>query len=97
MRETALAERQLELRPHLTLGSREAVKEAVALGIGIGIVLDREQGFDPRLRAIAISDMEIVAGEYLVTRRETRSLGSVAALLAIAHDIANGTTAGRHA
>lgn len=95
--ETALADRQIELRPHLTLGSREAVKEAVALGIGIGIVLDQERGFDPRLRAIAISDMEIVAGEYLVTRRETRSLGSVAALLAIAHDIAHGTTAGRHA
>lgn len=95
--EAALAERQLELRPHLILGSREAVKEAVALGIGIGIVLDQERGFDPRLRAIAISDMDIVAGEYLVTRRETRSLGSVAAFLAIAHDVANNRTAGRHA
>lgn len=94
--EAALAERQLELRPHLILGSREAVKEAVALGIGIGIVLDQERGFDPRLRAIAISDMDIVAGEYLVTRRETRSLGSVAAFLAIAHDVANNRTAGRH-
>lgn len=95
--EAALAERQLELRPHLILGSREAVKEAVALGIGIGIVLDQERGFDPRLRAIAISDMDIAAGEYLVTRRETRSLGSVAAFLAIAHDVANNRTAGRHA
>lgn len=86
--EAALAERSLELPPHLILGSREAVKEAVAAGIGIGIVLDQERGFDPRLRAITVSDFDIVAGEYLVTRRETRSLGSVAAFLAIAGEIA---------
>ncbi|MGO4170848.1 LysR substrate-binding domain-containing protein [Bosea sp. TAF32] len=82
--EAALAERKLELPPHLVLGSREAVKEAVAAGVGIGIVLDQERGFDPRLRAIAVSDFDVVAGEYLVTRRETRSLGSVAAFSAIA-------------
>ncbi|MGO4404499.1 hypothetical protein AB4Z10_09565 [Bosea sp. RAF48] len=70
------------------LGSREAVKEAVAAGIGIGIVLDQERGFDPRLRAITVSDFEIVAGEYLVTRRETRSLGSVAAFSAVASVVA---------
>lgn len=95
--ETALAECRLELRPHLTLGSREAVKEAVAAGIGIGIVLDQERGVDPRLRAIAVSGMDIVAGEYLVTRRETRSLGSVAAFLAIARDVAKDKAAGRSA
>ncbi|TCR70478.1 LysR substrate-binding domain-containing protein [Bosea sp. BK604] len=86
--EAALAEHGLELPPHLILGSREAVKEAVAAGIGIGIVLDQERGFDPRLRAITVSDFEIAAGEYLVTRRENRSLGGVAAFLAIAGEVA---------
>jgi aminoethylphosphonate catabolism LysR family transcriptional regulator len=82
--EAALAERGIELAPHLVLGSREAVKEAVAAGMGIGIVLDRERGFDPRLRALTVCDFNVLAGEYLVTRRETRSLGSVGAFVAIA-------------
>ncbi|AMJ59403.1 LysR substrate-binding domain-containing protein [Bosea sp. PAMC 26642] len=82
--EAALAERGIEITPHLVLGSREAVKEAVAAGIGIGIVLDRERGLDPRLRTLTMSDFNIFAGEYLVTRRETRSLGSVGAFVATA-------------
>lgn len=95
--EAALAQRSLELPPHLILGSREAVKEAVAAGIGIGIVLDQERGFDPRLRAITVSDFDIVAGEYLVTWRETRGLGSVAAFLAIAREVARGKATRRRA
>lgn len=82
--ETALAQHGIEIAPHLILASREAVKEAVAAGIGIGIVLDRERGFDPRLRALTVRDFNVMAGEYLVTRRETRSLGSVGAFVAIA-------------
>lgn len=85
--ETALASHSLEISPHLVLGSREAVKEAVAARIGIGIVLDQELGRDPRLRAIPVSDVRITAGEYLVARQETRSLGAVAAFAAIALDV----------
>ncbi|MBS7700275.1 MULTISPECIES: LysR family transcriptional regulator [unclassified Chelatococcus] len=90
--EEAMAARNIELPPHLILGSREAVKEAVAAGIGIGIVLDQERGLDPRLRSITVSDLDISAGEYIVTRRETRGLGSVAAFLAIANEIAKFKT-----
>ena len=89
--ETALASRSIEIPPHLVLGSREAVKEAVAAGIGIGIVLDQELGRDPRLRAIPISDLRITAGEYLVARQETRGLGAVAAFAAVAHEVFKGT------
>ncbi len=46
--EAALARHGIEIAPHLVLGSREAVKEAVAARIGLGIVLNRELGFDPR-------------------------------------------------
>ncbi|MDF2810492.1 MAG: transcriptional regulator [Microvirga sp.] len=85
--EDALARQAIEIAPHLVLGSREAVKEAVAAGIGIGIVLDREVGVDPRLRAIKVHDADTTAGEYLVTRLETRSLGAVASFAAIAVDL----------
>lgn len=71
----------------MVLGSREAVKEAVAAGIGVGIVMDRELDFDPRLRALPISDANTTAGEYLVTRRETRGLGAVAAFAGIAREV----------
>jgi len=89
--EDALARHAIEIAPHLVLGSREAVKEAVAAGIGIGIVMDRELGFDPRLRALAIDDADTTAGEYLVTRRETRSLGAVATFAAIAREVFGST------
>ncbi|MGO4675589.1 LysR substrate-binding domain-containing protein [Bosea sp. 2YAB26] len=93
--ETALADHGIEITPHLILGSREAVKEAVAAGIGVGIVLDRERGFDPRLRALTVRDFDVMAGEYLVTRRETRSLGSVGAFVAIALAAFKGGAADR--
>ncbi len=63
--EAALARHGIEIAPHLVLGSREAVKEAVAAKIGLGIVLNRELGFDPRLHAVAIADAPARADEYL--------------------------------
>lgn len=93
--EAALMEHGIALTPHLVLGSREAVKEAVAAGIGVGIVLARERGCDPRLRALTVSDFDVSAGEYLVTRRETRTLGSVGAFAAIALDAFAGDAPAR--
>lgn len=85
--EAALARQGLGLTPHLVLGSREAVKEAVAARIGLGIVLNRELGCDPRLHAVAITGAPARADEYLVTRRETRQLGAVAAFAAVARSV----------
>ncbi|MBS7542824.1 LysR substrate-binding domain-containing protein [Ancylobacter oerskovii] len=82
--EAALARHAIALAPYLVLGSREAVKEAVAAKIGLGIVLSRELGCDPRLHAVAIEGAPARADEYLVARRETRHLGAVAAFAAIA-------------
>lgn len=82
--EAALAKHGIAVSAHLVLGSREAVKEAVAAKIGLGIVLNRELGCDPRLHAVAIAGAPARADEYLVTRRETRHLGTVAAFAAVA-------------
>lgn len=65
------------------LGSREAVKEAVAAGLGIGVVFDNELGADERLVGIPIRDAS-AASEYLVCRPELRDLGVVAAFIAAA-------------
>jgi aminoethylphosphonate catabolism LysR family transcriptional regulator len=47
----------LNLPVVLELGSREAVREAVALGLGIGFLFERECTADPRLIAVPLSDM----------------------------------------
>ncbi|MDF2999038.1 MAG: transcriptional regulator [Xanthobacteraceae bacterium] len=91
--ENALARDGVAIAPQLVLGSREAVKEAVAARIGLGIVLNRELGFDPRLHAVALADAEARADEYLVTRRENRQLGAVAAFAAVAREVFGERTA----
>jgi aminoethylphosphonate catabolism LysR family transcriptional regulator len=82
--ETALAARSVEILPALVLGSREAVKEAVAVGLGVGIVLDRELGHDPRLRGVRVTGADMTASEYLITRPEARKLGAVREFIEIA-------------
>lgn len=82
--ERALARSDVPVSTRLTLGSREAVKEAVAAGLGLGIVLDREIGRDPRLRGIRVKDADMAAGEYLVTLAKNRDRGVIREFFAVA-------------
>lgn len=82
--ERGMAARGVEVTPTLVLGSREAVKEAVAAGLGLGIVLSREKGSDPRLRGLPVDDAAMTADEYLVTLPDLRARGAVAAFTDVA-------------
>jgi DNA-binding transcriptional LysR family regulator len=78
----ALTERAFEqagvpYNPILTVESREAVKEAVANGVGFGTVLDGEIGEDARIRALPVRDLDISCGVYLVCLRETLEIPAV--------------------
>lgn len=75
--EGALRRHGITIRPRLVLGSREAMKEAVAAGIGLGIVLNQEVGSDPRLRGIEVDGLEASAAEYVVTRPDIAQHGAV--------------------
>ena len=58
----------------MELGSREAVREAVAAGLGLGVVNFAEVGRDPVL-TISVSDTTISSTEFVValqTRRKSR-------------------------
>lgn len=68
----------------LEADGREAMREAVAAGIGIGIVSAPEFGHDERLRAIAIADCRALMTETLVCLKERARLRTVTAFLAIA-------------
>ncbi len=85
--ERGLATRGVEIDAYLVLGSREAVKEATAAGLGLGIVLNREIGVDPRLRGIPVEDADMRAAEYLVALPDIRSRGAVGEFFEVARQI----------
>ncbi len=56
--EEAAARADLALDPALELGSREAVKEAVAIGLGVSVLSEREAKGDARLVSVPIPGLE---------------------------------------
>ena len=85
--ENGLAKAGVNVGIRLALGSREAVKEAVNSGLGLGIVLDKEIGHDQRIRGIPIAAAAMAAAEYAVALPEVGSLGTTAAFIAAARAI----------
>jgi LysR family transcriptional regulator, low CO2-responsive transcriptional regulator len=73
----ALAASGVAIRSEIELSSREAVKEAVAAGLGLAVVLDKELGHDRRLVGISITGARLAAAEYLVAHPEVSELGAV--------------------
>jgi aminoethylphosphonate catabolism LysR family transcriptional regulator len=71
--ETAAAARGLTVRAAIEAQGREAVRELVAAGSGIGIVSRAEFGRDDRLVPIEIADCDIVMDEALICLRERAS------------------------
>ena len=61
-----------EVSPEIVLeiGSREAMREAVAAGIGLGVIQEPEFGDDPRLAKATIEDVDITASEYIICLTE---------------------------
>lgn len=85
--QAGLAAAGIGVDERLSLGSRETVKEAVAAGVGLGIVLDRELGHDPRLRGLAVDGVMMRAAEYVVALPEVAPLGVVAGFIAAARAV----------
>lgn len=81
--EQALAERGLAASDRMEIGSREAVREAVAAGFGVGIIADTELGHDDRLYSIRIRNASLAVQEYLVCKNEIRDDRIIAALYAV--------------
>jgi len=79
-----IARRKLKLANVTEIDSREAVSEAVAQGLGIGIVSESEVVPDPRLRQMPISDWTVMMREWLVWLGARADLKLLAAFLEIA-------------
>lgn len=84
--EEAAAIAGIKLATRLELGSREAVKEAVAAALGVGFVLDREVGRDPAFVSLEILGAGLTAGEYLYCHRDLAGIGAIKAFIDVARE-----------
>ena len=85
--EAAIARAGVIMGETLEIGSREGVREAVAAGLGIGIVSEGELGVDPRLHAIAIREAGLEVTEYAACLVERQSVRVVAAFFGLLKEI----------
>ena len=79
--ERATAKAKIKPRVVMEIESREAVREAVAAGLGIGVVSEPEFGNDERLVSVPVADGDLVLRDYVVCLRERRNLRVVGAFL----------------
>ena len=84
--EEALKQANVAPRVVMEIGSREALHEAVAAGLGIGVVTESELGQDDRLATLKIADATLEAREYVVCLKERCSVRTVQAFFDLANE-----------
>lgn len=86
--EHALAESGVRPRSVMEMDGRESVREAVAAGLGLGVVSEAEFTPDRRLKALSIGGARLTMTEYVVCLRERRKLKAVGAFVDLAGTLA---------
>lgn len=79
--EAAFAAAAARLKVSFVLGSREALKEAIAAGMGIGAIFENELGLDPRLVGVPLLMQPAPHGVYAVTLKESLDIPAVRAFV----------------
>lgn len=87
--EKALALAGVKVRKVLEIESREAVRELVANGVGIGIALEEEFVAHPRLRPISIVDADVHIDPHVVCLQERRNAPLIQAFLGVVRELAH--------
>ncbi|KKJ77670.1 hypothetical protein WH95_04225 [Kiloniella litopenaei] len=82
--EKACQKKSLDIKPIMEIASRESLFEAVASGLGIGIVSSHELPRDQRVHTLRVSDAALETTEYLLTLKRRRELRIVKAFHAVA-------------
>lgn len=84
--ERALKRARVRPRATLEIGSREAVREAVAAGLGVGVVAASEFGHDDRLHKLEVQGGVLQTTEYAVCLKAKREDRAVAAFFEVLED-----------
>ena len=95
--EEALVEAGVKPRVLMEIGSREAIREAVIKGVGIGAVSEIEYVPDPDIRMLRVRDANMFTHAHVVCLEERRSARLVKAFLGIVDDLQRKTGASSHA
>ena len=78
-----VARRQgMRLTPAIEVEGREAMREVVASGAGIGFVSEAEQGYDPRIERVLLSGVSLSMRETVVHLSMRRELPVIRAFMA---------------
>jgi LysR family transcriptional regulator, low CO2-responsive transcriptional regulator len=85
--EDALARAGVKPRVVMEIGSREAIREAVIMGVGVGAVSEKEYIADPRLRTVRVSDAQMYTYAHVVCLAERRGARMVKAFLGIVEEL----------
>ena len=80
--EARLSEADVRPRAFLEVQSREAVREAVLAGFGVGVVFEAELPDQPGLARVLVEDADLAVAEYVICLEERRRLPLVRAFLA---------------
>lgn len=91
--EDALAARGLSLTRPSVFGSRGAVKEAAASGLGVAFVLSREVGCDARLAAVPLEGDDLEATEWLLCHPDLAEPGLAREMIRVAQATFPGVSA----
>ena len=79
--EDALVDANITVRRVMAIGSSEAVREAVANGLGIGIALEDESPPDARVRLLRVSDAKLYLHPHVICLQERRDAPLIKAFL----------------
>lgn len=85
--EDAMRRRGLRFQVAVEMGSREAVREAVAQGMGLGVVAGPAYVADARLVRLPVLDSDMATHVHLVCRHERRPSPLVSAFFEIAEGL----------
>ena len=83
----ALARAKVKPRIAMEIGSREAIREAVIMGVGIAAVSEIEYVPDPEIRMVAVSDAEMYTYAHVFALKERRDARLVRAFLEIVDEL----------
>ena len=83
----ALRKARVKPRIAMEIGSREAIREAVIMGVGIAAVSEIEYVANPEIRSVAVSDAEMYTYAHVFCLNERREARLVRAFLGIVGEL----------